>query len=188
MNVQSEYKEKQHYRISREQSGIFLELDSLIIEYKNLFDRSNKLDNKVYITITFCGFLFVFITSLFGSISRFGNVTGPLDTLLAGLYIISCIAVMVSYGYLLIYFMHLLKPEGIVRMDPDILKQAGLECLSEAEAAEQLIALYRNAIDEDLIKLKKRCDSFTKGLRYVILTVTLAFIAYVLQLLISLYH
>ncbi|MGN0202993.1 MAG: hypothetical protein ACI4BB_00520 [Coprococcus sp.] len=188
MNVQSEYKEKQHHRISREQSGIFLELDSLIIEYKNLFDRSNKLDNKVYITITFCGFLFVFITSLFGSISKFGNVTGHLDMLLVGLYIISCIAVMVSYGYLLIYFMHLLKPEGIVRMDPDILKRAGLETVTESEAAVQLITLYRRAIDEDLIKLKKRCDNFTRGLRYVILTVILAFIAYVLQLLISIFH
>lgn len=181
-------KEDQHRPIPKKQSGIFLELDSLIIEYKNLFDRSNKLDNKVYITITFCGFLFVFITSLFGSISKFGTVTGSFDTLLVGLYIIACIAVMVSYGYLLIYFMHLLKPEGIVRMDPDILKQAELETLTEAEAAEQLIALYRHAIGEDLIKLKKRCDSFTKGLRYVILTVTLAFIAYVLQLLISIFH
>lgn len=188
MKIESEYKKDQHRRISKDQSGIFLELDSLIIEYKNLFDRSNKLDNKVYITITFCGFLFVFITSLFGSISTFGNVTGSFDTLLAGLYIIACIAVMISYGYLLIYFMHLLKPEGIVRMDPVVLKQAKLESLTEADAAEQLILLYRNAINEDLIKLKKRCDSFTKGLRYVILTVTLAFVAYVLQLVISLYH
>lgn len=29
------------------------ELESLRIEYQNLFDRSNKLDNKAYITVTF---------------------------------------------------------------------------------------------------------------------------------------
>ncbi len=49
------------------ESGSQLELDSLIIEYQNQFDRSNKLDNKVYITITFCGFLFVFIIGLFNA-------------------------------------------------------------------------------------------------------------------------
>lgn len=32
-----------------------LVLDSLILEYKNTFERSDKLDNKVYIVITFCG-------------------------------------------------------------------------------------------------------------------------------------
>ena len=31
-----------------------LVLDSLILEYKNTFERSDKLDNKVYIVITFC--------------------------------------------------------------------------------------------------------------------------------------
>lgn len=55
-------------------SGNRLELDSLMVEYRNLFDRSNKLDNKVYITITFCGFLFVFITGLFSGISK---ITSP---------------------------------------------------------------------------------------------------------------
>ena len=33
--------------------GTSEELESLRIEYQNLFDRSNKLDNKTYITITF---------------------------------------------------------------------------------------------------------------------------------------
>ena len=42
-------------------TGSQLELTSLTTEYENQFDRSNKLDNKVYITITFCGFFFVFI-------------------------------------------------------------------------------------------------------------------------------
>ena len=31
-------------------TGSQLELTSLMTEYKNQFDRSNKLDNKVYIT------------------------------------------------------------------------------------------------------------------------------------------
>ncbi len=166
-------------------AGARLELDSLIIEYHNLFDRSNKLDNKVYITITFCGFLFVFITGLFSGISQLGSMGGGLKAVVTMVYILTCVAVMVSYVYLLIYFMRLLQPEQIVRMDPDILQAAGLEDMEEADACRRLIEMYRATINEDLVKLKNRCNEFTKGLRFVVPTVILAFVAYGLQLLVQ---
>ncbi len=97
-------------------------------------------------------------------------------------YILTCVAVMVSYVYLLVYFMRLLQPERIVRMDPEILKAAGLDALEERAALERLIGLYRETVDEDLVKLKIRCDEFTKGLRFVVPTVILAFVAYAMQL------
>ncbi|MDO4327846.1 MAG: hypothetical protein Q4C66_00725 [Lachnospiraceae bacterium] len=168
-----------------EHAGSRLELDSLIIEYQNLFDRSNKLDNKVYITITFCGFLFVFITGLFSGISQLGNWNSGMKAAVTMVYILICIAVVVSYVYLLIYFMRLLQPEQIIRMDPDILQKAGLEDMEEEAACRQLIWLYRSTINEDLVKLKNRCNEFTKGLRFVVPTVILAFIAYGLQLLVQ---
>lgn len=168
-----------------EQTGSRLELDSLIIEYQNLFDRSNKLDNKVYITITFCGFLFVFITGLFSGISQLGSGSGGMKSAVTMLYILICIAVVVSYVYLLLYFMRLLQPEQIVRMDPDILQKAEFQNLEEEEACRQLIGLYRSTINEDLVKLKNRCNEFTKGLQFVVPTVILAFIAYGLQLLVQ---
>lgn len=169
--------------MQEQDSGMRLELDSLRQEYQNLFERSNKLDNKAYITITFCGFLFVFIVGLFSGISQMAWGTGGVKSAVTVIYICTCIAVMAAYVYLLIYFMRLLRPEQIVRMDPDILAKAKLEEVSENEAYRRLIALYRATINENLIKLKNRCDEFTKGLRFVILTVILAFIAYALQLI-----
>ena len=168
-----------------EHAGSRLELDSLIIEYQNLFDRSNKLDNKVYITITFCGFLFVFITGLFSGISQLGNGNSGMKAAVMTVYILICIAVVVSYVYLLNYFMRLLQPEQIIRMDPDVLQNAGFEDMEEGEACRQMIRLYRSTINEDLAKLKNRCNEFTKGLRFVVPTVILAFIAYGLQLLVQ---
>lgn len=162
-----------------------LELDSLIIEYQNLFERSNKLDNKVYITITFCGFLFVFITGLFSGLSQLGGMGGGIKAGITMLYILTCVAVTVCYVYLLVYFMRLLQPEQIVRMDPDILRAAGLETMKEEEACSRLIQLYRDTINEDLVKLKNRCNEFTRGLRFVVPTVILAFAAYGLQLLVQ---
>ena len=77
-----------------ENTGSQLELTSLMTEYENQFDRSNKLDNKVYITITFCGFLFVFIIGLFNGISQLVKPEDVLQMFVSALYILSCIAVM----------------------------------------------------------------------------------------------
>lgn len=176
--------ENDEFRVS-ERSGSRLELESLKIEYRNLFDRSNKLDNKVYITITFCGFLFVFITGLFSGISKIVRPDSGWKLMITVFYILTCIAVMVSYAYLLVYFMRLLQPEKIIRMDPELMEQEHLEECSESEACERLIALYRRIINEDLGKLKHRCDEFTKGLRFVVPTVILAFLNYTFQLILQ---
>lgn len=167
--------------------GCSRELESLMLEYQNQFDRSNKLDNKVYIAITFCGFLFVFITGLFSGISRISRPQGGGEAVITALYILTCIAVMVSYVYVLIFFMRLLQPEQIIRMDPEKLAKADLGQMEDLEACQALINLYRATINENLDKLKRRCDEFTKGLRFIVPTVLLAFAAYAFQLVLSMF-
>lgn len=165
--------------------GCSRELESLRIEYQNQFDRSNKLDNKVYIAITFCGFLFVFITGLFSGISKISLPENSVQAVLTAGYILTCVAVMVSYVYVLIFFMRLLRPEQIIRMDPEKLMKAELGQMEDLEACQALVDLYRATINENLDKLKLRCDEFTKGLRFIVPTVLLAFAAYAFQLVFS---
>lgn len=165
-----------------------LALDSLILEYKNTFDRSNKLDNKVYIVITFCGFLFVFITNLFSGLTRLTVPADRISAVLTGLYALCCLAVMIAYVGVLIYFLRLLRPEKIHRMDPDFTHAASLSSLPEPEAAGRLLELYRQVVDENLVRLHDRCDRFTKGLRYVVCTVILAFAAYGAQILLAIFQ
>lgn len=165
--------------------GCSRELESLRIEYQNQFDRSNKLDNKVYIAITFCGFLFVFITGLFSGISKISLPENSVQAVLTAGYILTCVAVMVSYIYVLIFFMRLLQPEQMIRMDPEKLAKAELGQMEDLEACRSLILLYRDIINENLDKLKLRCDEFTKGLKFIVPTVLLAFGAYAFQLVLS---
>lgn len=167
--------------------GCCRELESLRTEYENQFDRSNKLDNKVYIAITFCGFLFVFITGLFSGILKINRPENAGETVISVAYILTCIAVMVSYVYVLIFFMRLLKPEQIIRMDPERLEREGFEQMEDLEACQCLIRLYRATINENLDKLHIRCDEFTKGLRFIVPTVLLAFAAYAFQLVLSIF-
>lgn len=166
-------------------TGSQLELTSLMAEYENQFDRSNKLDNKVYITITFCGFLFVFIIGLFNGISQLGKPENILQFFVSGLYIFSCIAVMGAYVYVLVFFMRLLQPEQIARMDPEIMQREHLEEMEEETARLRLIALYREIVNGNLVKLHHRCDEFVKGLKFIVPTVILAFICYAFQILLQ---
>ena len=165
-----------------EHTGSQLELTSLMTEYENQFDRSNKLDNKVYITITFCGFLFVFITGLFNGISKLGKPGNGLQMFVSALYILSCIAVMGAYAYVLVFFMRLLQPEQISRMDPEIMQKEHFEEMEEEAARLRLIELYRATVNGNLEKLHHRCDEFVKGLKFIVPTVLLAFACYALQI------
>lgn len=164
-------------------TGSQLELTSLMAEYENQFDRSNKLDNKVYITITFCGFLFVFIIGLFNGISQLVKPQNTLQLFVSGLYILSCVAVMGAYVYVLVFFMRLLQPEQIARMDPEIMQKEHLEEMEEEAARLRLIALYRETVNGNLVKLHRRCAEFVKGLKFIVPTVLLAFVCYALQII-----
>ena len=166
-------------------TGSQLELTSLMTEYKNQFDRSNKLDNKVYITITFCGFLFVFIIGLFNGISQLVKPQDRLQLFVSVLYILSCIAVMGAYAYVLVFFMRLLQPEQIARMDPEIMQKEHLEEMEEEAARQRLIALYREIVNGNLVKLHHWCDEFVKGLKFIVPTVLLAFVCYALQIILQ---
>ena len=166
-------------------TGSQLELTSLMTEYENQFDRSNKLDNKVYITITFCGFLFVFIIGLFNGISQLVKPQDKLQLFVSVLYILSCIAVMGAYAYVLVFFMRLLRPEQIARMDPEIMQKEHLEEMEEETARQRLIVLYRETVNGNLVKLHHRCDEFVKGLKFIVPTVLLAFVCYALQIILQ---
>ncbi len=171
-----------------EVEGLRQELMSLRQEYLNNFDRSNKLDNKVYITITFCGFLFVFITNVFGGIANIQMPKGGLAVFLTVAYLLSCLAFVIAYVSLLIYFMKLLQPEKLVRIDPAKLGNLHLETTKDAETMKKLIDLYRETINLNLDKLAERCDEFVRGLRFVYPTVILAFVSYGFLLLLKMFQ
>ena len=67
---------------------------------------------------------------------------------------------MGAYAYVLVFFMRLLRPEQIARMDPEIMQKEHLE-------------------------LHHRCDEFVKGLKFIVPTVLLAFVCYALQIILQ---
>ena len=165
--------------------GNQMTLKCLQMEYQNIFERSNKLDNKVYIALTFCGFLFVFITGLFSGISRLQIPTHMAAFIVTGLYILTCIFVMIAYAYALVKFIKLLSPEELVRFEPDFAHQDNLNSSDEERNCAELCEIYIKLVSEDLKKLEHRCHEYTSCLKFIPPTVVLAFAAYVLQILLQ---
>ena len=57
-----------------------------------------------------------------------------------------------------------------------------IEEMEEEAARQRLIALYREIVNGNLVKLHHRCDEFVKGLKFIVPTVLLAFACYALQI------
>ena len=95
-------------------------------------------------------------------------------------------AVMLAYVLVLVFFLNLLRPERIHRMDPEYMQVERLAVQSEPETIGRLIELYRETVNDSLGRLHDRCDKFSRGLRYVVWTVGLAFLAYIFQILLKL--
>lgn len=92
---------------------------------------------------------------------------------------------MGAYAFVLVFFMRLLQPEQITRMDPDIMRKEHFEEMEEEAARLRLIALYRETVNGNLVKLHRRCDEFVKGLKFIVPTVLLAFACYALQIILQ---
>ena len=127
----------------------------------------------------------MFIIGLFNGISQLVKPEDGLQMFVSALYILSCIAVMGAYAYVLVFFMRLLQPEQIARMDPEIMQKEHLEEMEEEAARLRLIALYRETVNGNLVKLHRRCDEFVKGLKFIVPTVLLAFVCYALQIVLQ---
>ena len=60
-----------------------------------------------------------------------------------------------------------------------------IEEMEEEAARQRLIALYREIVNGNLVKLHHRCDEFVKGLKFIVPTVLLAFVCYALQIVLQ---
>lgn len=82
---------------------------AFLSEYDHCVQRSEKLDNKVYILLTVCAFLFVLLTSV---ISEAGKFRFPENGVLLGLVIAYAILLVGDVG---IYVLMLVKLVGLLR-------------------------------------------------------------------------
>lgn len=144
-------------------------------EYTNVVTRSDKLDNKVYITLTFCGFIFLFITSLLDDVSKIKYPTSTPELIIVIGYAIGALSVVLIFVYVLLKLVKLLTPIDIKRFDPNFITDNNLQKRSKYGVYTYTITKYTEAINYNEEKLENKFREYNKCVKWLILIVVVAF-------------
>lgn len=154
-------------------------------EYNHTFDRSDKLDNKVYIALTFCAFIFVFVMGLLSAITEFAIPNAMTQFVLVVLYIVGCVILIGSFLYVLVKLAKLLKPMEATTINSNFLMINNVQKQSEYTIYTFASAKYTYATNENNTKLENRFKEYSKCISTIVWIVILTFVLQIIKMLIG---
>ena len=160
-------------------------LNAVLEEYQHSVRRSEKLDSKVYILSTICGFIFVFITDIISNLGTFQVPTDIAQTWLVRSYIALTILMSLIYLYTILKLGILLMAKQTLTLTPDYLILEKVYDKKEKHARIFVASLYIQAINDANESLKKRFKSFNWCAYRTAMVLFLAFALHFLNLFIT---
>lgn len=161
-------------------------LNAILEEYQHSVRRSEKLDNKVYILSTICGFIFAFITSIISNLSTFQMPTTNRTQLwLVRIYFVITLFMSLLYLYTIFKLGILLTAKKILRLTPDYLILNQLYNIKEKDVRIFIACQYIKSINKTNIFLEKRFKKFNWCTYRTALIILLAFVLHFFNLFIT---
>lgn len=160
-------------------------LDAVLEEYQHSLRRSEKLDNKVYILSTICGFIFVFITDIISNLGTFQVPKDIVQTWLVRSYFALTILMSLIYLYTVFKLGILLTAKKTMRLTPDYLILNKVYDIKEKYARIFIASQYIRAINDTNTFLEKRFKKFNWCAYRTALVLFLAFVLHFLNLFIT---
>ena len=160
-------------------------LDAVLEEYQHSIHRSEKLDNKVYILSTICGFIFVFITDIISKLGTFQIPKDIVQTRLVLSYFALTILMSLVYLYTIFKLGILLTAKKTLRLTPDYLILNKVYNIKEKYARIFIASQYIIAINDANKFLENRFKKFNWCAYRTALVLFLAFILHFLNLFIT---
>ncbi len=142
-----------------------LELSKL--EYEHSFRRSEKFDNKVYILLTVCGFLFVLVVNAISSITDI-EVFRPEISGWIVVFDIFLVMTIVAIIILLGFLIYCLSGIKMKRYDSNLTMEMNLTELDKTTVARFAIMEYEIAKKYNNDKLEKRFDWLNRSVNLLI--------------------
>lgn len=174
---------KQQTSIEEDASEVCL--NAIMEEYQHVVRRSEKLDNKVYILSTICGFIFAFITGIISNLSDFQMPKNRVQTNLVIIYIILVALMSLFYLYTIYKLGILLTARAIQRLTPDYLLLHKIYDIKEKYARIFIASQYVKAINDSNKILEKCFKEFNGCIYRTAFILILAFILHFLNLFIT---
>ena len=174
---------KQQTSIEEDASEVCL--NAIMEEYQHVVRRSEKLDNKVYILSTICGFIFAFITGIISNLSDFQMPKNRVQTNLVIIYIILVALMSLFYLYTIYKLGILLTARALQRLTPDYLLLHKIYDIKEKYARIFIASQYVKAINDSNKILEKCFKEFNGCIYRTAFILILAFILHFLNLFIT---
>lgn len=137
-----------------------LSYESTKNEYDHCVQRSEKLDNKVYIILTVYAFLFVLLCDNIKKIDTFSFPENQIQLALVITYSIFLMFNIILYIFTLIKLVDLLKAISIERFDPQTILENNMISTNSKALAKYICSLYTKCIYINNSILEKRFQKF----------------------------
>ncbi len=147
---------------NNEESSASICFEAIKAEYDYCVTRAEKLENKVYILLAACAFIFVLLTT---QIEKAGNVNLPqTKPELYGIiiYAILLAIAIVSNVAMLIMSVNLLRSMRFGRLDAGLLLTEGLPDEKDTTAVRFIGSIYAQNTDNNNAILEKKYTAFNK--------------------------
>ena len=158
-----------------------LSYESTKAEYDHCVQRSERLDNKVYIILTVYAFIFVLLCDI---LKKIGDFSFPKDQIQLALIIVYSILLTFNsmlYIFTLIQLTSLLKGVSIQRFSPEKVLERDMVNVNSITVARYVCSRYTQCIDTNNNILEKRFKKFNLCVNciipIIIISVLLVFIS-----------
>lgn len=149
---------------------------AFLSEYDYCVQRSEKLDNKVYILLTVCAFLFVLLTSVISEASKFRF---PENGLLLGFviaYVLCLTGDVGSYVLMLVKLVGLLRSVSFARFDTSEILTSNLVSETPATVSKYIGTKYVRCINHNNAVMEERYKKFNFCVKLMVANVCFSII------------
>lgn len=151
-----------------ENKGDSFSYEAVRCEYDHCIQRFERLDNKIYIALTICAFLFVLIVDIIKKIEVFSFPQTSIQLLLIIIYSILTTVDLGLFTYSLLTLTILLKSANLLRIEPFIVFEKDLPNETSICCVKYLCSKYIQCIEENNMLLEKNFMKYNKCIKCLI--------------------
>lgn len=146
-------------------------------EYNHCFERSAKLDNKVYILLTVCAFLFVMLSEAIKKLSEFTIPTTRCQLFIGGGYIALLTLNVTAFIIMLIKLIKLLRGIELTRFDSYEILNKDMIRAEKKQTVHYVCMVYEKCRDYNNRLIETQYKQFNKCVKLMVVNVILLLVS-----------
>lgn len=154
-------------------TGDEVSLETVRNEYNHCFERSVKLDNKVYILLTACAFLFAMLTESIKKLNTFCLPISKCQLIGEGIYVAMLTAVIIVYVIVVVKLLQLLPGIRLSRFDSFETLEKNMIWSDKKQTIKYICSRYEQCRNDNNELIEQQYKRFNSCVKLLIVTVVL---------------